>query len=114
MGVTDELEEFKRALARYGHLVRVRELDPERAQAIEEIQLRIVREVLAALRARPAPSLEDLLQRLMESGDLSRYVRLVAEVVGEEVEDPEGAIGAAINGQDGVPGPPPGGPGNRF
>ncbi|MEB3859658.1 MAG: formate dehydrogenase accessory protein FdhE [Desulfurococcales archaeon] len=103
-GRLEELEEFRRALDKYGHLVRIREFDPETALVIEEAQLRIIEDIGRGLEDKGTGSLEELLDSLVESGTLYRYVDMIADAIGEKVEDPEGALRAVIRGEEGVPG----------
>lgn len=99
-----KLEEFREALRKYGHLVRVREFDPELASSIEERQLQIIEDALRVIRERKPSSLEELLNALLADGRLQRYVTIMAEALGETISDPEDTIRAVIEGEEAASG----------
>ncbi|MCE4613335.1 MAG: formate dehydrogenase accessory protein FdhE [Desulfurococcales archaeon] len=98
------LEEFREALRKYGHLIKVREFDPELASGIEEKQLQIIEDASRIIEEKKPRTLEELLDALLESGSMQEYVVLISRVLGEKVSDPEEAVKAVIEGNEALPG----------
>ncbi len=96
------LDEFKKAIAKYGHFFKHARIDKAQAISVEEAQQAIAERARGELDT--GMSLEENVERLASKGLLARWAEEIGGLIGDDTGDTGRAIQAALEGRLEEPG----------
>jgi len=102
--IQDEIKHYRNALRKYKHLLKGGKIDENIAVKIEEIELNLIKQLYSTDLCDTTLNLEDLLKSSKIHEWILEKIREVASNLGEEIDDPEQAINAFLEGKINIKG----------